>query len=369
MELHTYLGIARKRWPVVVLAFLVTVGLTAAFAARRPPVYESRATFVIRPRAVNTENGLRALDTLVRGVEINATYAAIARSDRIRERAEARLEDGKVGGLQVAAEVVTGTNVLEVVVTGPDRQAVQRLAAAVGSETVAYVAELQDIFELAALEAPAVPRNPVGPKRALLVVLGGAVGLALGGLLALVTEGLLRSSRSARRQERVRATLDVIGSEQPRGAFHQELDRALRSNRPFSAAVLKITLDDQAPVRPTDGWTHNLLRWRVGERDEAPVRDAALLHLEAVARERMPQLARDDVMAYLGEGTFALLLPATSARVAEGLVRTWKAAVAVAAARNGHNGVRPQVTTGVFHYSGSDDNSDRAPAAVWPRRG
>lgn len=191
MELSQYLRITLRRWPVALLALVVTSAITAVYVVEQPSVFESKGSYVIRPRTVDTGQGLRAMDTLVRGVEINSTYATIARSRRIRDRAQARLGETPVSGLNVSSEAITGTNVLEIAVSGQDPQAAHDLAVAVGEETVAYVRELQDLYELAPLDAPRVSNRPVSPNRPLLVATGVLFGLALGVLLAFATEGVV----------------------------------------------------------------------------------------------------------------------------------------------------------------------------------
>jgi capsular polysaccharide biosynthesis protein len=198
MELNQYLRIVLRRWPIALIALVITCAATALYVAEQPSVYKATGTYVIRPTTADVGQGLRAMETLNRGVEINSTYAAIARSRRIKDRAEAALGQPTGGGLTVSSEVVTGSNILEISVSGAEPQAVHDLAVAVGAETVAYVAELQELFLLAPLDSPRVPTTPVAPNRPLLLVTGFVFGLALGVLLAIVADGVLRRVIGAR---------------------------------------------------------------------------------------------------------------------------------------------------------------------------
>lgn len=180
MELTRYAQILRRWWYLALVAFLVTTISTAMLVQRQPQVYESDGTFVVRPRAANNEDTVRAFDTLVRGVEINATYAAIARSGLIRDRAEEHLDEGLADtDMSVDAGIVTGTNLLELTVVGENADAVHQLATALSEEIVAYIADLGDAYLLAPLDPPELPRSPTTPNRNLVLTGGVLVALAL----------------------------------------------------------------------------------------------------------------------------------------------------------------------------------------------
>lgn len=215
MDLYRYLQMMRRRWLFTAIGFLLTAGLTVAFVNEQPSVYESTGTFVIRPRTVNADDDLRAIDTLTRGVEVSSTFATVARSDLIRDRAKLRLDTGTpTSGMTVTSEVVTSTNILEVAVTGGDPEAVHALATAVGEETVAYVADLQRVYELQILDAPRLPTRPVAPNRPLIIGTGIVFGFGVGMVFALLAEGFARPPS-------------------PR-YFSDQLTEALRNNRSFS---------------------------------------------------------------------------------------------------------------------------------------
>jgi capsular polysaccharide biosynthesis protein len=215
MELHYYLRIARRRWLLVIIGFLLTTALTYVFVDRQPLVYESKATFLIRPNALNSADGVRAVDALTRGVEISSTFATVARSDLIRQRAEARLASTEdTSGLSVESAVLTSTNILELRVTGTNPSTVHALARAIGNETVAYIADLQQVFGLQILDAPTLPDDPVAPNKPLLLGTGMVFGVAVGLVFALLAEGL---------------------SVQPRPKqFERQLAQALRNSQDFS---------------------------------------------------------------------------------------------------------------------------------------
>ena len=203
MDLVYYLRVVGRRWVVAVAGLVATVVLTALFVEQQPFVYRSTGTMIVRPTTVNTDDGVRAIDALTRGVEISSTYASIARSDLMRQRAAAELgPDINASGMSVSSEVVTSTSILEVAVTGGDPEAVSALAAEVTRQTVAYVAELQNVFELQIIDEPQVPTSPIAPKRKLLLAAGVVLGVGVGVMFALLAEMLSRPDLARRRYAR-----------------------------------------------------------------------------------------------------------------------------------------------------------------------
>jgi capsular polysaccharide biosynthesis protein len=266
MDLFNYLQVMRKRWLFTAIGFLLTVGLTVAFVDRQPSVYEAKGTFVIRPRTVSADDDLRAIDTLTRGVEIPSTFATVARSEVVRDRAEQRLDAAiDTSGLSVSSEVVTSTNILEITVRGGDPQAVHALAAAVGDETIVYVADLQRVYDLRALDAPHVPDDPVAPNRPLIIGTGVAFGLGVGIVFALLAEGYARRPK-------------------PR-QFAAQLSDALQTGRSFSHRYgpIDTTQEEDVPKRsrPANGHASDTTE---------DLRDVA----RRSRRARDPEVYRDD---------------------------------------------------------------------------
>jgi hypothetical protein len=156
----------------------------------------------------------------------------------VRDRAEQRLDAAiDTSGLSVSSEVVTSTNILELTVTGGDPQAVHALATAVGEETIVYVADLQRVYDLRALDAPHVPDDPVAPNRPLIIGTGVVFGLGVGMVFALLAEGYARRPK-------------------PR-QFTAQLSDALQTGRSFSHRYGPIDLtEEEPPKKPRSGNGH-----------------------------------------------------------------------------------------------------------------
>ena len=91
MELKHYLHILLGKWWLILIAIVVTVVPTYFYVNNQPWIYESKATFVIRPRAssdADAEGFVKAVDTLSNRVEINTTFAEVASSSVVKDRAQ-----------------------------------------------------------------------------------------------------------------------------------------------------------------------------------------------------------------------------------------------------------------------------------------
>jgi uncharacterized protein involved in exopolysaccharide biosynthesis len=189
--MHRYVTVCRRWWWIVLAAFLVTVLATIALLGSPPPVYESTASFVIQPQALEEGDQVRALDALVQGGTVGETYASIARSKLVRARAvEALTPDDRAQHMTVSAEVVTGTRIIRLTVRSKHPEAARHFAGAVSRETIAYVNGLADNYRLDPLDSPTRPTQPLPTKRSVTLALAGILGLMLGVALAFLADHL-----------------------------------------------------------------------------------------------------------------------------------------------------------------------------------
>lgn len=299
MDLNHYWRVIRDHWMLFVLAVALTASLAAFFAIRQPDVYEASGTFVVRPRTVDGSEVVRAIDTLNRSVEIGSTFAFIARSDLIEDRARQTLE-GDYRGLSVSADLVPGTNVIEISVRGGRPGPVAELAAAVGRETVAYVAGLQDAFELVPLDEAEQPTSPTGPNRNLMIGLGVFLGLGVGVLVALAAH-LLRELQTGPSTGQTDPYTGVHSEDYFNSRFSQEVVRAKRRGRPLSLGLMRVMVDHD---------THATVP------SQSVLRQIGLL--------MQGKLADEEVLAYLGEGVFGTILVDTEPARAEWQLKQWQ---------------------------------------------
>jgi capsular polysaccharide biosynthesis protein/GGDEF domain-containing protein len=327
MELRRYGAIVRRWWVFALLALVSTIGATVWFVQRQPVIYESSATYVVKAGEFD------ALDTLIRGAQISATYASIARSEYIRQEARDALPGYEGVDISVSAEPVTGTNLIDISVRSEDPEAAQVFAEKISERTVAYVADLEEAYALEPLDSPSLPVQPVAPNEPLTIALGVIFGLVLAFGAALFLE-YLRPRPSAYEQggsERARVAPAGNMSRSPRppqgpigllsmrdagtGLYNewyfrlrlrQEVQRALREDTVFSVGILRASwLDEDDAVQEPSG------------EDLRPFGEAI-----------EPALREQDVLASFGEGTFAVLLPDIDAAGMELVLLQWEASIA-----------------------------------------
>lgn len=214
--------------------------------SNQPDVYASTATFVVRPASVEGSEIVRAFDTLIRGVEINATYAAIARSELVKQRANRALD--RLGierhPSTVEAEVVTGTNIISISVRGEDPVGTAAYASALGEETVKVVEDLKDVFRLQPLDRPTVPTSPVGPNRRLTLVLFGVLGVAVAAFAVIGAEAWSRRVHRYPPLNVVDPRTGLPNSEYFRMRVREETLRSDVHLRPMSIGVMWLTRGD-----------------------------------------------------------------------------------------------------------------------------
>lgn len=218
MELRRYLEVSRRWWWLVSLSLLAAAAVTVASVASQTPTYQSSATFLVRPRSDDASQDARAFDALIRGVTINTTYASIARSDLIRDRAKERMDpEARADDMSVSAKVLTDTNIVSLSVKGPDADHVLALTNAISAEAVEYVNSLSDVYVLQPLDEPSRADSPIATNRTLTISVGVVLGLALGVGLALLVEYLRKGpatpgSRHATHLDEVPSPMDASGT-------------------------------------------------------------------------------------------------------------------------------------------------------------
>lgn len=347
MEFKTYFGIVRKRWKIAAFAFLATVLFTAYLASGQEPVYESSGTYVVRPRPLAEGDAVRAIDTLVRGVEINSTFASIASSDLVKAAARDRVDpEIDTSGLKTSGKVITGTNIIELTVTGQNPESVYALAVAVGDETISYIGQLDETFELEPLDEPRLPKKPVGPNTPLTMATGVFLGLLLGVGLAVGMEVLTAPPPGARRDEEADVhRIEFLGEEEFDRVFQEQLAETRRHGTSFTVGLLT-AIRKNAPTRGGG----------------VPAPDGP--EFDEFIRSSMPVYRKGARIISLGKAKFAIIESDLSADEAEELLMiwltVWKAAIEVADITSGDpDAVETSVSIGVSSY-GADSHPDRA---------
>jgi capsular polysaccharide biosynthesis protein len=356
VELKRYLQLVLSRWKIIVIATVTATLLSAVFVWQQDSVYESSGTYVVRPRDLETDEVVRATDALNRGAEINSTYARIARSDAVNDRARSVLRsDGlSTSGLSVTATVLPGTNIIQIGASGPDPDVVAVFADAIGQETSAYLEELDEVFLLVQLDAPTTPKSAESSNGMLTMFLAMVLGAGVGATIAFaadyldeepprmtmnITDGVTgahtedyfrfrlvqemsRCDIPPDRRDRSKKATDAVA---PRWKRDGPSKRDVAA-RPALVPNEKRSAPADTPI--TSFFSLAVMTIRLGKAlANGSQAEIGPLDLRDAAQALLPQLRMEDVLAYLGDNTFAVILPDVRRKEAEKLILEWSDAL------------------------------------------
>lgn len=193
MELQHYLRIIGAHKWIVLATFLSTFCAVLLFTLGQAPTYQSTATYVVKTNLSQPDDRTlaAALDVLSRG-QVGQTVAEVASSQVISAQAanELGLDGNQVQGITVNSRLLTGTNVVQVVVDAPYPDLARDFASAVGTDAAAYVQTLYGMYQLEMLDEPTSPVSSAASRSVLYLLLGAAAGILLGVVLAILSEYL-----------------------------------------------------------------------------------------------------------------------------------------------------------------------------------
>jgi len=333
MELRTYLRVLFKYWWLVLIVFVIALGFTAWFTFSQVPIFESSATFIVRPTlsAEDARSELSGLDVLGRQGDIASTFAEMANSRQIKDKAAERLgiSSSQRRSLSVDSQLVAGTYLLKITVEGPDPELIRDFANMVGDETIEFVEELYVTYELVTLDPATVPSLPSTPNKILNLALGAALGLVLGGGLAFLAYYLQSPSDAA---------ASYAASAQA------ETGRAVPAQTPAShaspvAAPASYAVAAEAAASGAEGEVEAVeaavevpkesVSGRRAEPPGSTAKRRSLLGWVGAAILTLMLIVAASVVWFSGRGTSAASLPTETSAVVVALTATWTPTVMI----------------------------------------
>jgi len=197
MEFKRFTMIMWKWWWLFSGAFIIVFVSTVIFTFAQTPIYETDVRLIVNPSNVLMSNpsDLRSAVTALSAPVVANTYAEISQSPSIVDEAWTRLNMSPQIGYQVNSTVLQETTIVVIIVSGPDPKLIQSLANAIKDETIKYVEGLPTVYALTLLDSATIPESPSKPAYQFNLVLGLAIGLMAGVLLAIMAEYLTLSTR------------------------------------------------------------------------------------------------------------------------------------------------------------------------------
>jgi capsular polysaccharide biosynthesis protein len=242
-----------RAWPWLVAAVAAAGATVAQLAtANSSPTYEATGSYVVQPRAADDVTNIQATALLNGSVRIDATFARIAESELVRERAVAQLSpsrpDAEVADVEVNASLAPSANIVSISARTAHPDAARDLAVAAGSETISYIRDLADLYDLAVLDAPGeAHRSASSGVGAMPVLAAAVVGLGVGtATRPLVERG--RALRGSDASPELHTRIDSVRYTQLR--IQEEQSRTDSGGAPFHLLVLEPDLPMQGADIP-----------------------------------------------------------------------------------------------------------------------
>jgi capsular exopolysaccharide synthesis family protein len=197
MDLRTHLSVVRQRWWLVLATVMVGLGAAGLVTVRTEPLYTSSVTFFVTMQSQGVTDAYQGGLFLQQRVK---SYADLLTSDRLAQSVVADEPFGLTADevrTRVAARVETNTVLLRATVTDSDQARSLRLTEAVATHFVALVQELETPpgaqgppVKIETVNGPRVSADPVSPRPARNLAVGGLLGLLIG-IAVCVLRGLI----------------------------------------------------------------------------------------------------------------------------------------------------------------------------------
>jgi len=205
VDLRDYLRVLKSRWSFIAACALTTLALSAALTWAATPQYSSSARLFVSTSASDDSQALQGGQFSLQRVK---SYADLLSGQEIARRVVDQLgleESPKALASQISATTKVDTVILTVNVTDPDPERAQRLATAVSTVFVGYVAELETppgkdaaTIKASVVDPASKPSSPISPNTVRNLALGLLLGLILGAGLALLRDTLDTTIKSTK---------------------------------------------------------------------------------------------------------------------------------------------------------------------------
>lgn len=300
MEMRLYFQMLRRGWWIVALTTLVALATALGASYWATPKYKAISRFIVTPgtNLIDRFQVLNSLNTLDNQV-ITSTYAEVMNSDRIYAEALSvlQLQPIDLKKYKYEAVVVSSTSVLELTVTGPDAQMVAKLANAIGSKTIDFVSNLNQVYSFDFLDIAVPPLEPYSPNLLLNGGLAIVLGLIFGAVLAILNE-------------QVRTPFETL-----RQRLHFDEMTGVYNSKHFSRMV-----NDELAQNPENVLSVGIVELN-GLRDTSETLPLATLQriFQKATEIFRRELRGNDVIGRWNENSFIIMLPNTSGMAARGI--------------------------------------------------
>jgi len=298
MEIKLYFQMLKNNWWFILLTALVALSTSLTVSYVSIPQYNAVARFIIIPSASLTDGRdvVDSLDTLDRR-SVVANYAEVMNSSRIFDSASELLGLDPIAlteDYKIQAVDLPDSSVLELTVSGPDPVLTAKLANAIGYQAIAFSRSLNLIYELSVLDTAVPAEYPVSPVPLRDGAVAVVLGLAIGAVLAVLSEQIRSPVDAYRQRSRIDSTTGLYNAKYFTRILSDELSKS--PENPLTIGIVELSsLSDYFDTLPPAG-LHSLL----------------VKVTETLQRE----LRGNDVIARWNETSFIIMLPSTEGSAA-----------------------------------------------------
>ncbi|NPV41804.1 MAG: diguanylate cyclase [Anaerolineae bacterium] len=300
MNIKMYFRMIQKGWWIIVLTVLATLNVILIIDMFSSPIYEATTRMIVLPNAESFAgkdfvSSLSSLDNS----SIVTTYADVFDSEFNQQAFinTLNLTEDEIAEYSQSTVVLPDSNVLEIYVTGPNAEITAKWANGVARTGIDYMRNLYQVYEVNILDAAVVPTEPISPKPARDLSLGGVLGLLVGVILAILRDQLRIPLEAYRQRRLVDSQSGAFNREHFETLLAEQTEKSAGEGGVFSLVMIKL-----------EGLTEFY--------DTLPQQVLNRLLTDVVGVLKAGLRGNDSVGRW-DESTFSLLLPDTPVKAAE----------------------------------------------------
>ena len=303
MEIKYYLRVLQRGWLIILITVLIAVLSALIVSYIIPPQYQTISRYVVSPNSAlydTTWDVVSSLDTLDRRSIINTYKEVLASSSQANSTAIFQsLTPEEYEKYEFLVTVVPETNIVQLVVTGPDPDKVVEISKNISSSAIEYINDLYPVYSFSVLEDPAFPTEPFSPKYLQNIALALIAGAIIGVGLTFLQDQMQNTLESMR----LRSIVDNVSTAYTREYFERRLLEGITQNAdgPTSLGLINFRgLEEVVDVIPQS------------------FSNKAIQELTQTLRE---ELRGRDLVGRWGNTELAVMLPSTPGSAAENTFR------------------------------------------------
>lgn len=300
MNIKMYFRMIQKGWWIIMLTVLATLNVILIIDMFSSPIYEATTRMIVLPNAESFAgkdfvSSLSSLDNS----SIVTTYADVFDSEFNQQAFinTLNLTEDEIAEYSQSTVVLPDSNVLEIYVTGPNAEITAKWANGVARTGIDYMRNLYQVYEVNILDAAVVPTEPISPRPARDLSLGGVLGLLVGVILAILRDQLRIPLEAYRQRRLVDSQSGAFNREHFETLLAEQTEKSAGEGGVFSLVMIKL---------------EGLMEFY----DTLPQQVLNRLLTDVVGVLKAGLRGNDSVGRW-DESTFSLLLPDTPVKAAE----------------------------------------------------